>query len=117
VTASSTSAGEGQPLTEVVARFTDSDPFSQVSDFQATVDWGDGQTSPGRVETVGAGTFAVQGTHTFMDEASYATTVHVTDVISGNSGVGDGAITVGETPMQVQAFSLQTAAGVSGLGS
>jgi hypothetical protein len=36
-------------LNVVVATFTDADPFLKASDFSATINWGDGQTSPGAI--------------------------------------------------------------------
>jgi hypothetical protein len=72
-----------------VASFTDADPNGVVSDYAATIDWGDGQQSGGTVVANGAGGFDVQGTHTYAEEGdNYAVTVTVVDHGDGR-GVGD----------------------------
>ena len=53
-----------------VATFTDANPNATVSDFTATITWGDGSTSAGTVVATGNG-FAVNGAHTYADEGSY----------------------------------------------
>src|SRR5262249_41398457 len=60
-----------------VANFTDSDTSDLASGFTATIDWGDGTTTPGTV--VGAnGSFAVEGGHTYRTEGSGAGTATIT---------------------------------------
>jgi streptogramin lyase len=71
---------KGTPLRGVVAAFTSADPMALVSDFTATIDWGDG--SPQSVGILGASagnTFTVTGDHTYVrDETTpYAITVTV----------------------------------------
>lgn len=74
---------EGAPLTNVdVATFTDANPFGNVGDFLATINWGDGTpVTAGVVLQDAAGTFHVQGSHTYVEEnaAVYAITVSIID--------------------------------------
>ena len=74
---------EGAPLTNVdVATFTDASVFGNVGDFLATINWGDGTpVTGGTVVQDAAGTFHVQGSHTYADEnaAVYPVTVSILD--------------------------------------
>ena len=74
---------EGAPLTNVdVATFTDADVFGNVDDFLATINWGDGTpVAGGTIVQDAAGTFHVQGSHTYADEnaAVYPITVSILD--------------------------------------
>jgi hypothetical protein len=76
-----------------VASFTAADPNAPASAFTATIDWGDGSSSPGTV--VGAdGSFTVQGGHAYAEEGSYALRVTVTSSQGATSL--DGFVTVAE---------------------
>jgi hypothetical protein len=73
-----TTATEGTalPSNTDVASFTDPNTADTASAFTATIDWGDGTTTPGTV--VGSnGSFTVQGGHTYTDEDSVLVTVNV----------------------------------------
>ena len=77
-------ATEGQPLMDVtVLTFTDANPMAPVSDFTATIDWGDGTITQGTVVPVGGSAagadFKVVGDHTYEDEGDYDLTVSVDD--------------------------------------
>jgi hypothetical protein len=63
-----------------VATFTDANPSASVSDFSATVTWGDGTATPGVVSAPASGGFAVTGPHTYAASGSHAITVSITDV-------------------------------------
>jgi hypothetical protein len=54
----------GAESTLIVSSFTSSDPGAAASQFNATVDWGDGAASSGAI-TERDGVFVVQGTHTY----------------------------------------------------
>jgi hypothetical protein len=82
----SLSATHGVPLTNVVvASFTDADPGGAVSDYTATINWGDGSgvTSGKIVYNSSTGRFDVQGSHTYAMKRTYTITVTITD--SGGS--------------------------------
>jgi hypothetical protein len=66
------------PVSGVVASFTDADPGGTVSDYAATIDWGDGTTSAGTVGTAGGG-FTVNGSHTYQEDGNYPVVVHIDD--------------------------------------
>jgi hypothetical protein len=63
-------ATEGQPFTAQVGAFTDANPLGTVSDFSATIDWGDATTSVGTVAQLANGTFVVTGSHTYDEDTS-----------------------------------------------
>src|ERR1700736_1776141 len=68
------SAAAGAPLSGVVATF--SDPAAEpLSSYSATIDWGDGHSSPG---TVNSG-FSVTGSHTYAYGGLYPVTVTIHD--------------------------------------
>src|SRR5262249_52977298 len=68
-----------QPLRNVVvATFTDGNPFATISDFVATVDWGDGSTSKGLISKTQTG-FAVLGSHTYSIAGAYSVQAHIRD--------------------------------------
>ena len=77
------STGQSLPATTVVGTFIDANPTAPVSDFTATIDWGDGTpitqgtiVQPGGVGTV----FDVEGGHTYAAHGTYTITTVVTDV-------------------------------------
>jgi hypothetical protein len=71
----------GKPADNVaLVYFTDANPSGAVSDFAATVNWGDGlPASAGTVVAVPGGGFAVTGSHTFARGGSRRITVTITD--------------------------------------
>jgi hypothetical protein len=62
------------------ATFTDADPNGQVSDYTATVNWGDGNTSTVKVYTnpFGKG-FVLAGLHQYASKGTYSVTLTVSD--------------------------------------
>jgi Bacterial Ig-like domain len=94
----------GVPLSTgtVVGTFTDADPTAPVSDFTATIDWGDG--TPNSIATItqpeGAGTtFDVTDGHIFPHPGTYSYTIIVTGgggsklTLTGSATVTDLAVT------------------------
>ncbi len=87
-----------------VATFTDADPLGGISDYSATIDWGDGTTSspadgqPVTISVNPGGGFAVNGTHTYATPGSYSVDVNITDIKpQGGSG--------GQPPSTAETFS------------
>ena len=74
------------PVSGVVASFTDVDPGGTVSDYAATIDWGDGISSPGTVGASGSG-FTVSGSHTYQEDGNYPIVVHIADVGGSTTSV------------------------------
>jgi len=95
---------EGAGFTGTVGTFTDANPGGTTADFTATVNWGDGTSSPGTVSGPAGGPFTVTGTHTYADEGSHPLTVSVTDhggaatTLTGTATVGDAALTAAGNP-------------------
>src|SRR5262249_51231803 len=70
---------EGSTFSGAVATFSDTGyPDNSPSDFSASIDWGDGNTTTGTVSG-GNGTFTVSGSHSYDDSGSFTTTVTLTD--------------------------------------
>jgi hypothetical protein len=100
VTSSGSLTGaEGSPLSGILASFTDANPAGGVADYSATVDWGDGHTTPGVVAAAASGGFTVSGTHTYAEEGHYTIGVHVADTggaaadAAASAAVADAALT------------------------
>ena len=69
----------GASANGVVANFTDANPLATMSDFSATIDWGDGSTSAGTIGTGSGNSFTVSGSHTYAQAGSYTATVTIQD--------------------------------------
>ncbi len=89
------SALVGQALTSVtVATMTDSDINANPAQFSATINWGDGTTSPGTVSASSTpGSFLVAGSHTYATAGSYTVSVQATDP-HGTKATGSNTATV-----------------------
>lgn len=61
----------------VLATFTDSGAPVAASQYEATIDWGDGKVSPGIVKAKGAGKFAVLGVHTYEDAETFSIGIRI----------------------------------------
>ncbi|TMB96889.1 MAG: hypothetical protein E6J40_09170, partial [Chloroflexi bacterium] len=121
------SATEGQPFAgQTVATFCDPSATSTAADYSATIDWGDGSSSPPPPVTITptgpaacGNTFAVSGDHTYKEEGSYTVTTVITDVdntsnsatVSSTASVGDAALraSCAADPFSTQNFSGPTA--------
>src|SRR5262249_32472108 len=90
----------GVSFTGPVATFTDANPFAKLSDFSATVTWGDGTATPGAVSGSASTGFMVTGPHTYAKAGSYPTTTSITDV-DGASTIAQGTAIVGAPPSPV----------------
>jgi hypothetical protein len=58
---------EGQAFSGTVATFVDSNPNAPVTEFSATISWGDPGASGGQIVQNADGSFSVLGSHTFED--------------------------------------------------
>ncbi len=72
------------PFNGTVATFTDTDTANVASDFVATINWGDGTTSPGTVAG-GSGTFTVSGSHTYAASGTFTVSVTLADDAPGTA--------------------------------
>jgi hypothetical protein len=87
--------GTALPNNTVAATFTDSVGTDMAGDFTAMINWGDGITTSGTV--IGsAGSFTVEGGHTYADEGSdpaSVTLIHTADQVQATAG---GTVAVAE---------------------
>lgn len=73
----------GTAFTTTVATFIDDNPFGIASDFNATIDWGDGQTSTGTIRDNPLGGFLVTGTYTYTATGVFTISVSVRETDTG----------------------------------
>ena len=100
VTATGLNATEGASFTGQVAHFTDSSGTAQASDFIATIQWGDGNTSTGIVTANLGGGFDVSGTNTYLEESAPTYTVTITSSAgTGGTGSNTGTATVADASL------------------
>jgi uncharacterized repeat protein (TIGR01451 family) len=78
------SAVQGNSFSGTVASFTDSNTSAGAGDFTATIDWGDGTTTAGTVSG-SAGSFTVQGTHTYASAGTFTVTTVLADDAPGTA--------------------------------
>jgi phospholipase C len=84
-----------------VAAFTDGNAGAAASDFSATINWGDGNQSPGTVTTNMVGGFNVTGTNTYSRFGVYPVSVTIDDVGGANVTVQSEA-NVSDAPLRLR---------------
>jgi len=90
-------AQQGQSTGNVVtATFTDAKPAKDKTDFTASINWGDSQTSTGTVSLADNGTFSVTGSHTYSSHGSFTVTTTITDT-GGSTKSATAAASVAKT--------------------
>lgn len=88
---------EANPFTGPVATFQDTDPGGVITDYTATIDWGDGTTSPASLVN-GPNYVQASGAHTYAEEGNYNVTTTLTDAGGASASavspmnVGDAAL-------------------------
>jgi hypothetical protein len=82
---------EGTALARTVAAFEDADPKGAVADYSATVDWGDGQVTPGTITADGA-IFDVSGLHQYATDGTFTITAVVRDAGGATTTVTSSAV-------------------------
>lgn len=82
----------GNSASGTVATFTDADPNGTVSDYTASINWGDGATSTGAVSK-GSSNFAVKGSHTYAKPGTYTIKTTIRDV-GGSTATATTTITI-----------------------
>jgi hypothetical protein len=68
------------PVNQTLATFIDGNPTGPLSDFTASVDWGDGSTSAATVTGPTGGPFTVAGNHQYATLGYKTVTIHIVDV-------------------------------------
>jgi hypothetical protein len=94
VTGHTISATAGRPFSGVVATITDTFSGVTANNLQATITWGNGQTSPGTLVDEGGGTFSVSGKNTYALAGSYTVSVTTRDTANGQSAIAHDKATV-----------------------
>lgn len=84
---------KGVSLTKAVAKFSDADPGGVASDYTATIHWGDGTTSAGKI----SGHFTVTGTHTYASTGKRTVSVTIKDA-GGATATATGTAKIGNLP-------------------
>ncbi len=90
---------EGIAFNVKVATFTATaipDPYIENLDYGATINWGDGNTTPGTI-TGGGGTYNITGTHLYRAAGTF--NIQVTVVDGGTTKVVNTTATVQEAPL------------------
>jgi uncharacterized delta-60 repeat protein len=88
-------ATAGAPVAATVATFTAADGNLTAGQFSATVSWGDGTTSPGKLSPDPKGGFDIVGSHTFAAAGSYVMSVTINGPL-GISTTAAGSATVSD---------------------
>jgi len=108
LTAGASSPGnctEGAVCNLTVAAFTDADPNGVVSDYTATINWGDGTpSSPGTIVANGTGGFNVSGNHIYNEDGNYNASTHVADT-GGSTANANTSVTVADAPLSASGAS------------
>lgn len=100
------SGTQGATLSAVsVAAFTRGDGSEPASDFSASIDWGDGQSSTGTV-TESAGAYRVVGTHAYASSGNFTIDTTVSAHGSSASIEASAAIAPAATPHQLYVESV-----------
>jgi hypothetical protein len=92
----------GGTFNGLIARFSDANPNADVSDFTATITWGDGGSSTGTIIRDARGGFDVVGSHVFAATTNYAVSVTIRD--DGGSMATANSTIVILTAAQLQAL-------------
>jgi autotransporter-associated beta strand protein len=112
------SASEGIDTGTVsVATFSDANPNPNITDFTAGISWGDGTTSPGTLVANADGTFTVQGSHKYSEEAAeLGLAVMITDK-DGATVTGNGSVHIADADVSPTGGFTVTATEASASGS
>jgi len=107
---------EGKSFSGNVATFADGDPNGAVSDYTATINWGDGSTSAGTVTAAGSGGFTVAGSHTYAEEGGYTVGIVVMDA-GGSTASITAAATIADAPLAATGLAIDGVEGKSFSGN
>jgi hypothetical protein len=91
-------ATQGVSFTGTVATFSDGNPNAAAADFQATIAWGDGETSAGTITPGNATGFQVTGTHTYSEHGQFNASISLSDHGGSNTLASGTAIVADSIP-------------------
>jgi hypothetical protein len=89
---------EGTSGSAVVAFIRDPDPRDGGSDFNVTIDWGDGKSSAGTVSPANDGLLQVSGSHAYGEEGNHSVSVSIQDA-RGGSATATASAAVADAPL------------------
>jgi streptogramin lyase len=92
------SCAEGAGCQFTLGSFTDANPYGAVDTYTASIDWGDGTTSPGTISACGK-EFCISADHVFAEAGSYNTKIAVADVGGAALNMPGIAINIADVPM------------------
>lgn len=92
------------PLNETVATFSQGSGAEAAGDFSATINWGDGSSSPGEVSVAG-GTYSVFGSHVYTATGVFGVNVRIDDLSSGST-TANSAATITAAPVASTAVAV-----------
>lgn len=107
----------GAAVSGPIATFTDTNPLVQASEFTATINWGDGSTTPATVSQPLGQPFQVSGSHVYAHVGSFPVTVAIQHVPINPSPLGASATktttaTVGDAKLTGAGDPVTAVAGV-----
>ena len=108
--ATTLSGTEGASFSGIVATFTDADPIGVLSDYTASIDWGDGQTSTGTITSGTSGSFTVSGSHSYLEEGNYAVSVAIGDA-GGASATAGSTAAIADAALTAQGTNISSTEG------
>jgi hypothetical protein len=82
-----------------VARFSDPNLNAALSDYGASIDWGDGNSSAGTISYESSGSFVVTGSDTYAQAGSYTITITITDVGGSSITITDPVTVAAAAPV------------------
>ena len=71
---------QGTTFSGGVVEFTDANPNAPAGRFSATINWGDGNVTPGAIFQLGGGLFQVKGSNTYANSGSFPVIVTITGI-------------------------------------
>jgi VCBS repeat-containing protein len=95
-------------FTKVVATLMDENPHSKISDFDITIDWGDGSFSDGVLAFTHDGgpgesnSFSISGTHKYRDEQNFTVQVLARERAAETRTDRSGTVISGDPPLVVK---------------
>jgi hypothetical protein len=92
-----TAASSSLSFSGPVANLTDADPNGTVSDYTATIDWGDLTSSSGTVTGPNGGPFIVSGSHVYTTTGNHTVKVSIADV-GGSKATSSCTVLIFTTP-------------------
>ena len=106
----------GVPFTGTLATFSDADPYAQASNYIATVNDSNGNSSAAAVSSDGSGGFIVTGTLSYSSPGTYSPTVTITDNGGSTLALTDSA-SVNFAPLSLSASTIHLPQGQTYTGS